>query len=209
MSRCVILSAGPVTDPAALSALLRPDDYIIAADGGWRLAQRLGVTPAVLVADFDSLPPVELPTGTELVRLPVRKDITDTAAAADYAFDAGWRNFLLLGCTGGRLDHQHAALLTLVSLTRRGARAEMADEQNRICIIDQSPCLVEPMPGWSLSLFAFDSPVEGLTLRGVAYPLSDYTLLPSDPLCVSNACADEPGEITFRAGTVLLYRAKD
>ena len=36
--RCVILSAGPYRDPLALSGYLLPDDYIIAADGGWQLA---------------------------------------------------------------------------------------------------------------------------------------------------------------------------
>ena len=34
MSRCVILSAGPVEDPEALRPLLRDDDWFIAADGG-------------------------------------------------------------------------------------------------------------------------------------------------------------------------------
>ena len=46
MNRCVILSAGPVCDPVALAGYLLPDDYIIAADGGWQLALQMGVTPA-------------------------------------------------------------------------------------------------------------------------------------------------------------------
>ena len=188
MSRCVILSAAPVANPIALASLLRPDDYILAADGGWRLAQRLGVSPAAVVADFDSLPPTDLPSELATVRLPVRKDVTDTAAAAEFAFEAGWREFLFLGCTGGRLDHQHAVLLTMVDLARRGARVEMADEQNRISVVTASPYTVEPLEGWSLSLFAFDSPVEGLSLKGTEYPLEEYTLHPADPLCVSNAC---------------------
>ncbi len=209
MSRCVILSAGPVTDPAALAALLCPDDYIMAADGGWQLAEKLGVHPAAVVADFDSLPVDDLPAEVAVIHLPVQKDVTDTAAAVDYAYEAGWRDFLLLGCTGGRLDHQHAALLTLVDLVRRGAKATMADEHNHITAAIASPVIVPPMPGWSLSLFAFDTPVSGLTLRGMAYPLSDYTLQPADPLCVSNACEDGVGEITFRTGTLLIYRSKD
>ena len=40
--RCVVLCAGPVEDAETLRPLLRPDDYIVAADAGVRLAQRLG-----------------------------------------------------------------------------------------------------------------------------------------------------------------------
>ena len=81
MSRCVILSAGPVEDPEALRPLLRDDDWFIAADGGMRLAERLGVTPGLIVADFDS---GEAPreTRAEVLRLPAEKDWTDTMAAA-------------------------------------------------------------------------------------------------------------------------------
>ena len=42
-ARCVILAAGPVDNPEALRGLLREDDWFVAADGGLRLAQRLGV----------------------------------------------------------------------------------------------------------------------------------------------------------------------
>ena len=209
MSRCVILSAGPVANSLELAALLRPDDYILAADGGWRLAQKMGVIPSAVIADFDSLSGTPIPAGVEVVRLPVQKDVTDTAAAAEYAYEAGYRDFLMLGCTGGRLDHQHAAILTMVDLVRRGARAMLADECNRITAADCSPYFVEPMEGWSLSLFAFDGDVEGLTLQGMAYPLTNYTLTPADPLCVSNACTSVGGKIEFRTGALLIYRSKD
>ena len=44
-------------------------------------------------------------------RLPVRKDVTDAAATAQVAREEGYREFLLLGATGGRLDHQQGAFL--------------------------------------------------------------------------------------------------
>ena len=61
MSRCVIVSAGPFRDPVALAGRLSPEDYVIAADGGWQLATLMGVTPSVLVADFDSMTTPALP----------------------------------------------------------------------------------------------------------------------------------------------------
>lgn len=209
MSRCVILSAGPVSDVSALRELCRPADVFIAADGGWKLAEVLGVTLTAVVADFDSSTLPSLPDEVEIVRLPVRKDCTDTAAAVSYAQDKGYTDFLLLGCVGGRLDHQYAATQLLVQLAQMGCHAELADGHNRITALVQSPYIAQPMRGWSLSLFAFGGTVHGLSIRHAAYELTDYDLSPSDSLCVSNAVEKEPCEITFTDGTLLVFRAKD
>ena len=95
MGRCVILSAAPVRDPMALAGYLLPDDYIVAADGGWQLALQMGVKPMLLVADFDSLGVPSLPEDVECVSLPVEKDVTDTAEAMRLAYERGYRDFLL------------------------------------------------------------------------------------------------------------------
>ncbi len=209
MNRCVILSAAPVSDVTALRDLLRPDDVFIAADGGWRLADSLGVTLTAIVADFDSSAMPRLPDEVEIVRLPVRKDCTDTAAAVDYAREKGFTDFLLLGCIGGRLDHQYAATQLLVQLAETGCHAVLADGDNRLCAVTSSPYTADPMTGWSLSLFAFGGTVHGLSIRGASYELTDYDLQPADPLCVSNAAEGTPCEITFADGTLLVFRAKD
>lgn len=209
VSRCVILCAGPVTDAAALRPLLRADDAIWAADGGWRLAQRLGVTPTRLVADFDSMPPPDLPPSVQVDRLPMRKDVTDAAAAAQAAYEEGYREFLLLGATGGRLDHQQGAFLLAANLAHKGCGVTLADEKNEISVFTASPGAVPCRPGCKVSLFAFGGSVLGLTVTGLAYELTDYDLSPYDALCVSNEFTDRTAQITFREGTLLLFYSKD
>ena len=54
MSRCVILSACPVSP--ALATALRPDDTIIACDAGYRNCEPLGCRPDIIVGDFDTAP---------------------------------------------------------------------------------------------------------------------------------------------------------
>lgn len=210
--RCVVLCAGPVEDAEELRPLLRSDDYIVAADAGVRLARRLGVYPAAVIADFDSAADFDaaalVAAGEAVVRLPVHKDVTDTAAAVEYGLRQGYTNFLLLGGTGGRLDHEYANLLVLVQLAQRGCRAMLADGCNRIEAVCHSPVTPEPMPGWSLSLFAFGGAVEGLSIAGAEYTLENYCLQPSDPLCVSNTAA-KGCILRFASGTLLLYRSKD
>ena len=96
-NRCVILSAAPTRDPFALTGYLLPDDYIVAADGGWQLALQMGVKPALLVADFDSLGVPSLPEGVECVSLPTEKDVTDTMLACEYARDNGCSYITIVG----------------------------------------------------------------------------------------------------------------
>ena len=208
-NRCVILSAGPYRDPIALSGYLLADDYIIAADGGWQLAMQMGVKPAMLVADFDSLGVPSVADGIEVVSLPVEKDVTDTAEALRLGYEAGYRSFLLLGCTGGRLDHLQAALTVAADYARRDCEIVLADEQNEIHLLSSGSYVYPACPDEKISLFAFGGDVTGLFIEGLKYSVSDYTLSPFDPLCVSNECVEEAACISFKTGLLMLYFSKD
>ena len=207
--RCVILSAAPFRDPAVLAGYLLPDDYIIAADGGWQLAMQMGVKPSVLVADFDSLGNCVIPTEVEIVSLPVEKDVTDTAEALRLGYEAGYRSFLLLGCLGGRLDHGQAALAVAADYVRRGCEVVMADERNEIYLLSPGNYVYPACPNEKISLFAFGGDVTGLFIEGLKYSVSDYTLSPYDPLCVSNEWVGEDACIAFKTGLLMLYFSKD
>ena len=74
-------------------------DLVIAADAGLTLAHTLGLTPALTVGDFDSLG--HLPTGGDVLRLPVEKDDTDMEAALKIGRERGYHTFYLFGGTGG------------------------------------------------------------------------------------------------------------
>ncbi len=208
MARCVILAAGPVEEPETLRELLREDDWYVAADGGLRLAQHLGVQVQAVVADFDSSAP--LPAGAgEVHRLPVEKDWTDTMAAADLGWRRGFREFLLLGCTGGRLDHTMANFAVLQYLLNRGGEAVMADAHNRVRLMKPSAVDIQPQPGWKLSVFPFGGEVRGLCLQGLKYPLENATLTAEDCIGVSNEFLNCPARISFREGVLLLFFSKD
>lgn len=209
MNRCVILSAGPVRDPALLSGYLLGDDFVIAADGGLQLADQMGVHPAVLVADFDSLHKDVTPVDMELVCLPTEKDVTDTAEAIRIAYERGYRSYLLLGCTGGRLDHQHALFATAADYARRGCEVVVVDDQNEIHFLTPGSYIYPACPDEKISLFAYGSDVTHLFVEGLKYPLSDYTLTPFDPLCVSNEWVGEDACLSFKEGLLMLYFSKD
>ncbi len=209
MSRCVVIAAGPYQDPAALAGRLEAQDVIIAADGGWRLAQQMGLTPSVLVADFDSLPEPADTAGVKVFPLPVEKDATDTAEAMRIGYENGHRTFLLLGCTGGRLDHFPAALAVAGDYCRRGCSVVLADETNEIHLLAPGSYVFPADGDEAVSLFALGEPVSGLFATGLYYDVTDRTLSPYDADCVSNRCTDGDLCLSFRTGTLAVYFSRD
>ncbi len=54
MPRCIIFANGTLPDLDSARRLIRPDDFILAADGGTRHALDLGLTPSIIIGDLDS-----------------------------------------------------------------------------------------------------------------------------------------------------------
>lgn len=206
MARCVILSACEV--PPQLTALLRPEDFIIACDAGYRNCARLGCKADVIVGDFDSAPQ---PAGAQrdgLVVLPHVKDDTDTEYAARLAVERGFDEVLLLGALGGRrLEHTLANLGTGLGLEKRGVRAVLCNERTRLSyVLPGPPRRYEKGEYFYFSVFPLEGQSTGVELRGAYYPLHDATLTASYPLGVSNEYA--PGsqeiELSCRTGALLV-----
>ena len=152
MARCVILSACPV--PAELKTLLRPDDFVIACDAGYRNCVPLGRKPNVVVGDFDTAPCPE-PQDEDVIVLPHVKDDTDTEYAAKLASEKGFAEVLLLGALGGRrLEHTLANLATGLGLEQRGVpdRHPERAQPYHFCAARRGPPLSERAVLLSLGL---------------------------------------------------------
>ena len=203
MGECYIFGAG-----SFYGLTVRPGagDFLIAAAGGYRHCREAGVTPDLVLGDFDSLGAE--PEGVTVLRLPVEKDDTDMLAAIREGLRCGFRRFRLYGGTGGRRpEHTLANLQCLLFLARHGARGWLYDEY-AVCTVLHNDTLRLRGRG-DLSVFAMDGLVQGVTLRGLKYELSDAILTPDFPLGVSNSFRGEDAEITVRGGTLLIWYEKN
>ena len=201
--RCLILCAGELS-PKALDAVKEPEDcYIIAADGGYLHARRLGLRPDLILGDFDSAPK---PQNTQVELFPAEKDDTDCMLAVKEGIARGCRDFVILGGTGGRLDHTVANIQTLEYLCDRGLGNLLADARHRITVLRDGALTVPRFTGY-LSVFALSPRAEGVTLRGMKYPLEEAVLTRSFPLGVSNQITAEEGTVSVRQGTLLVIAA--
>jgi len=115
--RVIIFANGEFTDPQGARELLRPDDHVIAADGGTRHALAAGAVPDVIIGDLDSLSPDERAraeaAGSRVIQFSPRKDETDLELALRHAAREGATEIVILAALGGRLDQTIANLLLL------------------------------------------------------------------------------------------------
>lgn len=177
-----------------------PGDFVIAADGGYQAAKELGITPDLLVGDFDSLNYV--PDGIPIERHPVMKDDTDTLLAVRLGLSRGYRNFVLIGTIGGRLDHTIANLQTLLFLVEHGAKGILYGDGTAVTTVH---CETVHLTGEGIvSVFCFGGPAGGVTETGLKYGLDRATVTSSFPIGVSNEFTDVPAAITAEEGTLLV-----
>lgn len=213
MATCYIVGAGDFT---ARGFAPGPGDLILAADGGYRALYRLGTTPDLLLGDFDSLGDAPLPPGLPVLRFPARKDDTDTGLALRHGLMLGFRDFALYGCAGGRVDHLLANFQSMARVSRLGATIRLAAPDYDAWSLTapaapNAPAAVltlPPRPGGTLvSVFCHGDRAEGVTLTGLAYPLSDAVLTGDVPLGVSNRRLDGlPATVSVRRGALLILQ---
>lgn len=182
-----------------------PADFVIAADGGYKAARTLGIHPDLVVGDFDSLGYV--PEAEDIVRHPVRKDDTDTLLAIRLGLERGYRNFVIIGAIGGRLDHTFANLQTLLFLRDHGARGLLYGDGFAVTTVTNGSITIKG--SGTLSVFSLDPKATGVFLRSVSYPLENAELTSSFPIGVSNEFIGAPAGIGCTDGTLLvMWQAK-
>lgn len=200
---CLVVGAGEIQDYKAVSALLRPDAFVICADGGLGHCRPMDLRPHLLVGDLDSLETAP-PAGVEQVTLSPDKDYTDSYHAAQEAMARGHRRLLLTGMLGGRLDHTLANIGLLAHLAEQGADALLTDGICELRALAGSGELLLPRrPDCYFSLLALE-PCRGVTILGGKYPLQGYPLSPSDPRAISNEFRDGDVTILQQSGTLVV-----
>ncbi|MFC3833923.1 MULTISPECIES: thiamine diphosphokinase [Deinococcus] len=197
-----ILVGGRLVCTAALLALPRPD-LVVAADGGARHADVLGVRVDAWVGDFDSSDGVELDAPREVH--PAAKDETDAELAVRDALARGARELVFVGAFGGRFDHTAALLLGGVRLAREhglGVTLTSGDEW-AWPLLPGAGLRVDVPAGVTLSVVAC-SDLRGLTLSGVRWPLDRADVPLGSGWTVSNEAQGGPVTATLQEGWALV-----
>ena len=179
------------------------DDIIIAADGGYDALTRHGYTPDILIGDLDSIKSA-IPEDMRTILYPKEKDETDMFLAYEAGVKSGYTDFVLLGATGGRLDHTFANLSLLLYAKEQGHNVTVIYEGGMILCIKNEAISLAGREGAYLSVFAFGAEAKGVTIRGAKYEVDNATLSPAFPLGVSNEFGTSPAYISVKDGALII-----
>ncbi|MEX2541247.1 MAG: thiamine diphosphokinase [Trueperaceae bacterium] len=200
--KAVILAGGRLAPSPHLEELLAGHSLVLAADSGLRHALALGLEPAAIVGDFDSVAEADLASFPELPQLrhPVRKDQLDLELAIDLAMERGADELLVLGAFGSRLDQSLAALLIGARLRTQGIAISLHDGVRDAYPLTAGDTLDLALPpGMTFSLLALEQ--SRCTVAGADYPLSDAPLPFGVGLGLANRAMDGP-RIAVHEGAV-------
>ena len=198
MGRCIIFCAA---DFHGLIAPLEKDDFIIAADGGLKHTEKLGITPNGILGDFDSLG--YTPEGSTV--FPVEKDDTDAMLAVRKGLELGYREFYLYGSLDGpRLDHTVANFQTLQFLCDHGAHGYLIGKDYIVTAVKNTSLHFDAACTGIFSVFCMGEDAQGVTIKGGKYEAENVTLSAGFPLGVSNHFAGKDVTISVEKGSLLV-----
>lgn len=207
--RAFVYTGGAVF-PEGITERPQDGDLVIAADSGYLNARKLGVTPSVLLGDFDSLgEPSALP-GVEILRVPAEKDLTDTQLAVQTALERGADQLVIIGGLSGRVDHTLSNLAILEDMWEKKIPCVLTDGKNRARFVRNGSTLIPRAPHFRyLSLIVADPKVHGVSIEGCKYPLKNATLSRTYQYAVSNELDGNCALISVRRGGVWILECAD
>ncbi len=168
----------------------------------------LGIIPDVWLGDGDSLDKDEICSNEKIV-FPTRKDSTDTDLAVDLALSRGYKDIVIFGGLGGRIDHEYANFCLLKKVCDMGGNCSLVNEKNEIFIKKQGFELY-PNKKKYVSFFPFGGDVEGFSVKGLRYEAENMKLECSKAQASSNCFENEKkASVSFSSGYVLVIRSDD
>jgi len=211
LQRIVIFANGDLPDLNRARNLLRPDDFIICADGGTRHALALSVTPNLVIGDMDSIQTDQWQklerAGVTIELFPRDKNETDLELALARAIELEPQQIVIVAALGGRLDQTigNLALLTDLQLAMFDVRLDDGAEEMFIC---RNQVQVHGRSGDIVSLIPWGNPVRGVQTQGLKWPLKSETLYPEKTRGICNELLGETAEIKIASGTLLVIHTR-
>ena len=211
LPRIIIFANGRLPDPDKVRALLRPDDFILCADGGARHALALGLTPHLVVGDMDSAGWDDLQHlkegGVEIELFPRDKDETDLELAIHRAVEMKPEQIVIVAALGGRLD-QTLGNIALLAGHRQPSPDIRLDDGVEEILLCREQVQVQGRAGDIVSLIPWQGAVGGIRTFGMKWSLQDETLHPEKTRGISNEMTGETASVSIASGLLLVIHRR-
>ena len=208
MKRAIIFANGKMVEAPDVVKDIQPDDVLIAADGGSHLCKELGLTPEVVIGDFDSLDEDELAIyrdkGIEIIQHPRDKDQTDLELAIALAAKRGIGEVYVIGALGNRWDMSISNILLIALPAFSNLKIHVVEGRQEFFILRSGEqATLDGSPGESISLMPLTGDARGITTEGLEYPLNNESLHFGSSRGVSNRFLEKHAQIIVKEGILL------
>ena len=201
--RAVVIAGGEIISYERVRSFLKPEDYYIFCDSGLFHKEGLNVEPDLIIGDPDSHEKVD--TGSEIITLPEMKDDTDSLSGVKLALKRGFKDFLLLGMTGRRMDHTLCNLYLLSYIKSHHGRALIVDDWSEMEVVEKEEVFISDSYAY-FSLIAWKGKCEGVNIENALYPLSSAVIEPEYQYGISNEPLKGGSRVWVEKGSLLLIK---
>jgi len=206
LDSAIIIANGDAPRRADI-ALLRKAGFtaIVCADGGLRIAAKLGLLPNVIIGDFDSSAPAlrEQYSGTAMLLHDKDQNTTDIEKALNYLISQGCKRVVLLAAIGSRVDHSLGNISILLKYADR-LRLFLIHGSSLLTHISGSSDFSSSQ-GEIISLYGFDRKTRFSTM-GLQYPLKREAVPFGVRESTSNVALRDSVSVKVSGGTGLIVR---
>jgi len=207
VKRIIIFANGDLPHLEKARALLREDDFIIAADGGTRHVLAFGLMPHVIVGDMDSLPAnFEISKfNGDVILYPKDKNETDLELAIQHALTLNPEQVIILAALGGRLDQTLGNIALILHPSSPIFRLDDGIEEVFFC---RDHAQIEGKAGDIVSLIPWQGEVTGVVTEKLKWPLRNETLYPQKTRGISNEMLNDEATVQISSGLLLVVHRR-
>lgn len=212
MARIVIFANGELPDKDRALSLLQASDVIVCADGGTQQALGLGLKPAVIIGDLDSIEPATretaLAAGALVQQHPHDKNETDLELAIRYAAAQAPSGILIVAALGRRLDQTIGNIVLLTQPVLNGLDVRIDDGLEEVFFC-RGQCELRGNPGDIVSLIPWGAAgAQGVRTEGLRWALQAETLYPDKTRGISNEMLETVARVSITAGLLLVIHRR-
>ena len=207
MKKCVIITSYIEGVLPELIGDFDPD-FILCADGGYDYAKAAGIIPDMLIGDLDSITAPNDPAIETLI-FPAEKDDTDTGICLQTALEKGYKDILIIGGLGGRLDHTMSNIQLITGKCHLTHRITIRDKSNSCTVITDGSVTLPYIENQYVSIFSMSEESAGVTTSGLKYPLDDAVMVYGSTLGTSNEIVGDSATISVKEGRLLIITSME
>ena len=206
MKKCLILANGTPPKKLVINYLIRKGyDTLYCADGGANSAYKLKVIPDYIIGDLDSIKSdvqKYYSNKSKIIKYSRQND-TDVEKCLKHAIGKGFREAILIGGTGDRLDHSFCNLGIVLKFF----------DKIKIKVVHQSSVLealkgevkLNTIPDETISLYGFDGKTK-ITSKGLKYSLKNISLPFGESESTSNKATSQIVNLKISGGKIFIVR---